>query len=309
LIKNQRAGSNIIRYLLYRLNNKVIKLQSNHETCNILSNLKLQWGCIPFDTMPFVTSPIGHNPKIHDLFDCIGIENREHELFARYIKNNTENKGCLYTSIKDLHNFENIDQLIESYHDKLYHKHRPARDLEIYKEHLYINSYEYDTLHVIKKLKELSSNGIKNYSNSVETWLKSTSDNVDCDYKKDVLKKMFENSQVALIYGAAGTGKTRLIAHISNYFHEHNKLYLANTNPAVNNLKNRVSTANSMFKTISSFLYENSHDTEFSLLIIDECSTVNNSDMLKILEQAKFKLLILVGDVFQIESINFGNWF
>lgn len=31
--------------------------------------------------------------------------------------------------------------------------------------------------------------------------------------------------------------------------------------------------------------------------------------MLKILEKATFRLLVLVGDVFQIESIRFGNWF
>jgi len=45
------------------------------------------------------------------------------------------------------------------------------------------------------------------------------------------------------------------------------------------------------------------------LLVIDECSTVSNSDMLKVLRKASFKLLVLVGDVFQIESIRFGNWF
>ena len=31
--------------------------------------------------------------------------------------------------------------------------------------------------------------------------------------------------------------------------------------------------------------------------------------MREILEKSKFKLLVLVGDVFQIESILFGNWF
>ncbi|MFW7372122.1 ATP-binding domain-containing protein [Vagococcus fluvialis] len=45
------------------------------------------------------------------------------------------------------------------------------------------------------------------------------------------------------------------------------------------------------------------------ILIIDECSTVSNKDMLKILSKENFKLLILVGDTYQIESINFGNWF
>lgn len=42
---------------------------------------------------------------------------------------------------------------------------------------------------------------------------------------------------------------------------------------------------------------------------IDECSTVSNSDMRQVLEKANFKLLVLVGDVYQIESIYFGNWF
>jgi ATP-dependent exoDNAse (exonuclease V) alpha subunit len=45
------------------------------------------------------------------------------------------------------------------------------------------------------------------------------------------------------------------------------------------------------------------------VLVIDECSTVSNADLLAILETTSFKLLVLVGDVFQIESIRFGNWF
>jgi hypothetical protein len=308
LTKNNAPSSNILKYLLYRLKNKIIKLQLGIKACPNLSNLKLNWGCIPFDEMPFVTSPLGHNPKIHDLFNCFNIENHQHELFARLIKNNTEQKGILYTPVKDLE-FENISQLIESYNNKLYFRHRPARDLEIYKDHVYINNYEQNILKIIKKLKELSKLGIKNYSNSVNAWLESSSENIDCNHKKDILKKMFEHSQVALIYGAAGTGKTRLIEHVSSFFHERNKLFLANTNPAINNLQNRVSAGNSSFKTIASFLRSNSGDAEFDVLIIDECSTISNSDMLKVLEKASFKLLVLVGDVFQIESILFGNWF
>lgn len=50
-------------------------------------------------------------------------------------------------------------------------------------------------------------------------------------------------------------------------------------------------------------------DTECDILFIDECSTLGNSDMRKVLEKANFKLLVLVGDIFQIESISFGNWF
>lgn len=50
-------------------------------------------------------------------------------------------------------------------------------------------------------------------------------------------------------------------------------------------------------------------DSECDILVIDECSTVSNSDMLEILSKATFKLLVLVGDIYQIESILFGNWF
>lgn len=42
---------------------------------------------------------------------------------------------------------------------------------------------------------------------------------------------------------------------------------------------------------------------------MDECSTISNKEMKEFLELAKFKLLVLVGDTYQIEAIEFGNWF
>ena len=44
-------------------------------------------------------------------------------------------------------------------------------------------------------------------------------------------------------------------------------------------------------------------------MVVDECSTVSNDDMRKILDKTSFKLVVLVGDIYQIESIYFGNWF
>ena len=120
---------------------------------------------------------------------------------------------------------------------------------------------------------------------------------------------MFENSKVALIYGAAGTGKSTMINHISQRFNDQKKLYLANTNPATDNLKRKVQSANCEFKTIARFISDNRGETSFDILFIDECSTVNNADMVKVLNKASFTLLVLVGDIFQIEAINFGNWF
>jgi len=310
LIKNNRKWSNIIKYLLYKLNNKIIKEQYNYNTCYKLSDLYLDFRCIPFDQMPFNSSPINHNPKISDLLTCINIENREHEFLGRLIKNNTEINWELYTPKAKIINLENIKALINTYNSNLYLPKHEHRKLEVHREHIYTKWYEEDTINIIKKLSELSSAGIDNYTNSVNSWLIENTYWIwiDCEEKKESLKLMFEKSKVAFIYGSAWTGKTTIINHISNFFNDKKKLYLANTNPATDNLKRKVITSNSTFKTIASFLYGNI-ETEFDILIIDECSTVSNKDMLKILKKASFELLILVGDVYQIESIRFGNWF
>jgi hypothetical protein len=307
-VRANKSGTNVIRYLLYRLNNKIIKQQYHHGGCEILSGLKLEYGCIPFDKMPFDSALINHNPKSEDLFDCIDATNREHELFAKHIKNNNEVKGQLYTPTETINGFKNIDDLIQKFNSAVYFKHG-HRKLEKFKEHVYIRGYEDDTLHIIRKLKDLSASGVGNYSSSVDSWLQTSTHVVDCDEKKEALKKLFEKSKVALIYGSAGTGKSTMINHISNFFNDRTKLHLANTYPAVDNLRRKVQAANCSFKTIKKFLSHKNTDTEFDILIIDECSTVSNFDMRRVLEKASFKLLILVGDVFQIESIIFGNWF
>lgn len=120
---------------------------------------------------------------------------------------------------------------------------------------------------------------------------------------------MFAKSKVALIYGSAGTGKTTLIKHISTFFAGSSKLFLANTNPAVDNIKRKINIQNSNFMTIAKFLTKDNSNKDYDIVFIDECSTVSNSDMKQLLDKAKFKLLVLLGDIYQIEAIQFGNWF
>ena len=147
-----------------------MKLQYRRETCERLSNLHLAWGCIPFDKMPFATSLIKHNPRIYDLFECISSSGRDHEFLARIIKINTEQQGVLFTPISELSRFEDIEELRKKYNSLIYYKHRD-RIMEVYKDHLYITGYADDTNEIIKKLKELSLNGINGYTNFVESWL------------------------------------------------------------------------------------------------------------------------------------------
>ena len=96
---------------------------------------------------------------------------------------------------------------------------------------------------------------------------------------------------------------------MANFWSDKDKLFLANTHPAVENMRRKVTVSNSKYATIAKFLLGENIETNCDILFIDECSTVSNNDMQQILTKASFKLLVLVGDVYQIESISFGNWF
>jgi energy-coupling factor transporter ATP-binding protein EcfA2 len=309
IMKANAEGSNLLRYLLYHMNNKVIKNQQQSLANHNLSGLYVKNGCIPFDSMPFNTSPIGHNPRLGDLFTCIDAVERKHEILARLVRNNTEIKGQLFTPVKDIVGFDDIEALVRIYNSTIWHGHRENSRLVIENGQIFINGYKNDTRFILAELENLAKGGVQNYSNSVEAWLSETNHGVDCDEKKEALTRMFENSRVALMYGSAGTGKSTLINHIAHFFADKKKLFLAQTNPAVDNLNRRVTASNCTFSTITKFVKRNSIITDYDLLIIDECSTVNNGDMRAILTKATYKLLVLVGDSYQIASIRFGNWF
>ena len=308
IILRDVAGSNILRYLLYKMNNRIIKQQMWNNSCEHLSNLHLNYACIPFERMPYCTSLRKHNPRIYDLFDSIPIIGHEHELFARYIKNNTETEGRLFTPTSNLSHLDNIEKTIQKYNNLLYHKHE-YRQLKRFKDFIYVAEYIDDITEIIAKLQELSSTGVSHYAASVNYWISQNPYDIDDQSKIDALCKMFSSSHVALIYGAAGTGKSTLLKHVADFWADKSKLFLANTHPAVDNMRRKVSTGNSTYSTIAKFLSQKNIMDDYDILIIDECSTVSNNDMRKVLDKSRFKLFVLVGDIYQIESIYFGNWF
>jgi hypothetical protein len=309
IIKTNSAGSNLLRYLLYHMNNKVIKNQLHNCPNDRLSGLYAKNESIPFDNIPFNFSPKDHNPRLSDLFACIDASDRQYEILARLVRNNTEIKGQLFTPIEDIVGFDDIESLIRTYNDTLWYGHREGSKIVIENGHIFINGYKNDTVFIIDKLKDLSKGGVKNYSNSVRAWLGYSDPGITCEEKRMALIRMFEDSRVALVYGSAGTGKTTLITYLAHFFADKRKLLLAQTNPAVDNLRRRVTASNCTFLTITKFLERQNINTEYDLLIIDECSTVSNRDMRRILNKATYQLLVLVGDTYQIESIRFGNWF
>src|SRR5690606_10188835 len=311
IINASLPGGNILRYLLLRMNNQLLKSQYNRNGCELLSNLKFSFSSIPFDQMPFCTSLPQHNPRFWDLSDCIDMDGRQHELMARRVRNNVERHGVLYTPIRELSEFGDIDGLINIFNNRIYRKHKKIRSLVADKGHVFINGYEEDTYSIIERLKDFSSSGISGYNQAVTRWTAESTHRIDDTVKKEVLTQLFSNSKIAIIYGAAGTGKSTMVDHIAHYFSDKRKLFLAHTNPAKDNLMRKVTAQNSDFRTISSEIRSNHNPflPGYDLLVIDECSTVSNSDLLKILEKNTAKLIVLVGDVYQIESIQFGNWF
>lgn len=334
LLRNQSPGANILKYLLFHMTNRIIKAQYKEQWkwdyyngCweyigqnSLLSDLYLANECIPFDNMPFCSALKKHVPSISDIFDCFEISGREHEIIAWYIRHNTEQKGILFTKLEKSDNgkyklldFEDVESLVNVYNSRLCkNRTQQARKLIIKNDYIFIESYKEDTVSIIQSVKSLTANGIPNHANTAKHWIDNQDNSDLSDEKKDALINLFDKSKVALIYGAAGTGKTTLINYISTFFKDYSRLYLAHTNPAVNNLKRKVSASSKCnFMTITKFTnpYTKDLKRDYDILIIDECSTVSNKSMRKVLELAQYKLLILVGDIYQIEAIEFGNWF
>ena len=307
-IRTNMLGSNSVRYLLYGLNNKIIKAQLSKEENYRMKGLYLDIKVLPFEEMPFNSSLCNHNPSIYDLLSCIKTEGREHELLARRININADTYGKLYTKTDELAGFENIDELVKTYNDSLYRKHQNRR-LEIMGKNLFVKGYEDDTKEIIQNLISLTEEGVVDYNASVEDWLIENPNVIDSDEKRAILLRMFENSSLAMIYGAVGTGKSTLIKHISQFWEDSSKVYIANTHPAVENLRRRVKDNSGEYLTIKKFIYSYSADKTVDILFIDECSMISNRDMIEVLRKKNFKLLVLVGDIYQIESIQFGNWF
>lgn len=310
IIYSNQNGSNILRLFLYNMNNAVITDQIASNSNSKLSNMYLQNAAIPFDNLPFTFSLKKHNFKLDTLLNCIPYSKKESDFLAHKLIYNAEQEHKLYTNIEELNQFKNIDNLIENYNSKLWSGHVESSSIKQYKKYLFINGYESDCRTIIESLINLSqSDGFTNNEAEVSWWLDNENDEkIDDEKKIKILKELFLKSKIAIIYGAAGTGKTTMIKYISNYYCDSDKLYITNTNPALDNLKNRIKYTNCDFSTIAKVINSKYRKT-CDILFIDECSTVSNRDMVQILNRVDFQMLILVGDVHQIESISFGNWF
>ena len=234
-VKMQKPGHNVLRYLLHHMTNRIIKAQYkehwkwNYEECRReyvggnfkLSNLYLAYECIPFDEMPFCSGLKNHVPRFSDLFAALDIVGREHEVLAWLIKNNTEQKGILFTPLEKcevdgkykLGNFDDVETLVRIYNRKLYDSPKQqARKLIIKNGYIFIESYKDDTVSIIQTIKSMTDRGIENYSNTVKHWVENQDYSNISDEKKTALINMFDKSEVYVIYGAV-----QIPVHLSTF--------------------------------------------------------------------------------------------
>lgn len=308
VVREHRRGENLIRYLLYQMNNKVIKKQYKSGANAKLSGMCFQNGCIPFDNMPFACSLIGHVPKLCDLLECIPVRHREHELLARAVRVKADKKGRLFTNVKELAMFGDIPNAVKRYNEKLWFGHLERSRLVIDDGRIFINGCMDNVGAVVSKLQELSSSGVRGYSKAVDDWLAETEFGIDSEEKAAALRGLFEHSKAAFVCGAAGTGKSSFVNLAAHFFADKRKLLLAQTNAAADALKQRVTAPNCIYSTISNYLRKRTR-FDYDLIVIDDCGTVDNEDMRSILYKENYRLLLLVGDASQPAPIRFGNWF
>jgi DNA replication protein DnaC len=300
-----KPGQNVVHYLLYKPRNRVIKAQLDYGANEYLGGLHLKYKCIPFDRQPYCMALVDHEPAISDLLRCINPEGFEDNHLARFISNRAQEYGALYIDEAEAEGFGDIDALIGKHNDTLYYKHK-RRSLVHEMGQLFIKEDEQDAASTLQSLIRLSSSGIRGYRASCESWLANNPTRVDDPLKSKALGSMFSESKVALIYGSAGTGKTTMVDILCSAFPNLSKKAIANTNPAVDSLRRKISDGKCEFMTVAKYLQRME---ETDILVIDECSTISNRDIQKILKESKFKILLLVGDIRQIEAIRLGNWF
>lgn len=88
-------------------------------------------------------------------------------------------------------------------------------------------------------------------------------------------------------------------------------MFLTKTHTALQNLKRLIVNPEPScdFLSIDSFTKKVTL-SEYDVVFADECSTIDNQTMKVFLEKLNpDTFLVLAGDIYQIESIDFGNWF
>lgn len=308
IIINDKSGCNVIRYLISFLRNDVIRDQLADCPNNRLSYLYLKNETIPFDEMPYASSLYKHNVTTSRLHRCLDIDDCEHQYLSAIVNSEAYDSNTLYVAIDE----KSLDYYLyekDIFNKSLYKSEKQQlRRIESFFNYLYVKNYFELTKAIIGKLQQYTSEGVRDYLQTING-KKEVIEKIDDNEKKKIVSNIFKHSRLGMIYGAAGTGKTKVAEHIAKIFDDKNILLLANTNAAKNNLQDRINNAFCDCYTVHDYIKNKNSNKIYDLVIVDECSTVCNEDILQLFEKCNSEAYLLLGDIHQIEAIKFGNWF
>ena len=308
IIINNKTGSNVLKYLLCHIKNTTIIPQISTSSNPLISMLSLNNGTLVFDETPYAGNLIRSKEPISYVYDCIESNNSECQLLARRIKEISDSTGQLYVKAKSIDDGEDLSVLIKEFND-LIPSFQQSRAINCFSDNLFINENEINTIRILKYLLRYSYSGIQGYSNQAQQWINRNISQIKGDEKKLALKNMFDKTRVFALYGAAGTGKSTTISFMFNILGNVSKLCLAATHPAVENMRRKINDPTVSYCTIKKFITDESIRKDWDVVVIDECSIVSNDAMIRLLDCLSFRALLLSGDIYQLPSIDFGNWF
>lgn len=309
---SNKTGRYTIRYALLNLREEVLEaLLTNKYNSRSLDGLNITTKCYPFEKKPFISNIAGSktsNGNKRDIIEIVDDRNKfEKVLPYLKIERMIKETGELYFDKELIATTEEINKYnigLDSW------ERNNGFMINLEENIVSIDSYVSTTLFILKRLLKLSHDPDMEQQSSNERYLRECGIKFEDKLKQIAMKYLFVSSQVMLIYGAAGTGKTTLIKYISNMLDKSKKLFLTKTHTALQNLQNRICNIDNIsFASIDSVTKSN-EIIDFDVIFIDECSTIDNLTMKKLLEKVKEETkLVFSGDIYQIESIDFGNWF
>ena len=310
---SKEIGRNVIRYLLLNLREETLNnVMPNQFYQKLLcENLNLSAKCIPFEKNPYISNLAGGKTSegnLTKIVNAVGSEKMEIVRPYLSLKNAIKRTGEIYFDARTVA----TEKEIKDYNNHLdFWERKQGYKINIVDGIATIDSYEKATLDVLGKLLELSKRGNKGQRELNQKFLRESKIDFADILKEQAIREVFVNSHLLLIYGAAGTGKTTLINYISNLMSNSKKLFLSKTHTAKQNLQRRIDNPGSSadFVSIDSFTKKVTVQ-DYDIIFIDECSTIDNRTMAAFLDKVESDtFLVLAGDIYQIESIEFGNWF
>ena len=292
-------GKNTVRYALIGLREDLLDdVLPYDETKALKSNIV----CLSRRCFSFEQSPILYNlPRkktngktvSRDVSRVCDIDDINAYLPYIRMKALINQTGELYHP-KELIEYPEDVQTIENYNSILSaYDINQGQKLQVEDGYVYLEEYVNKTVFVLQRLLDASKTGNAGQK-PLNQRFTANLDSASIDVGKiRALNNVFVDSKVFVIYGAAGTGKTTLMDHISNLMDGRKKLFLAKTHTALENLKRRIKApgSNSRFMSIDRFI-NTSASEDYDVVFLDECSVIDNRNMMQFLQ-----------------SIEFGNWF